>query len=114
MVEPKVIVDFDAEDQLGVLVRRIVVESETRGDLRKQAHAVVETLTYLGSELKVLEVDGTQHAVLIRSRKPDEGYIEIILRKGTELTLERKPGPLPLSRRDYERLIADLKQIMQV
>lgn len=112
MDEVKVTTDIEATDQLGMLVRRVQLESPRKGDLKKQAQAVVEKITYLGGELKVIEADGVSNAVQIRSRKPSEdGYVEIILRDGNWLSLERKPAALHISKGDFERLIRDLKEL---
>src|SRR5438067_7626057 len=112
MDEVKVTTDIEATDQLGMLVRRIQVEALRKGDLRKQATAVVEKITYLGSELKVIEVDGVSDAVQIRSKKAaEDGFVEVILRHGNYLSLERKGAPLHISKGDFERLIRDLKEI---
>ena len=113
MNEVKVTTDIETTDLLGMLVRSIQLESPRKGDLRKQAEAVVEKITYLGSELKVIEVDGVSNAVQIRSRKPaGDGYVEIILRGGNFLSLERKPAALHISRGDFERLTRDLTEII--
>jgi hypothetical protein len=112
MDEVKVTADIEASDQLGMLVRRVQVESPVQGDLRKQAAAIVEKIDYLGSELKVIEVDGIAKAVQIRSRKPaPDGYVEVILRGGNSASLERKGAPLHISKGDFDRLVEDLKQI---
>ena len=109
----KVTTDVEATDLLGMLVRRIQLESPRKGDLRKQAQEVVEKITYLGSELKVIEIDGVSNAVQIRSKKPAEnGYVEVILRGGNFLSLERKPEALHISKGDFERLIRELTRIM--
>ena len=114
MDEVKVTTDIEATDQLGMLVRRVQVETPRRGDLRKQAAAIVDKIDYLGSELKVIEADGVSNAVQIRSRKPaEDGFIEIILRGGNYLSLERKGAPLHISRGEFEKLISDLKQFME-
>ena len=42
MDEVKVTTDIEATDLLGMLVRRIQLESARKGDLRKQAQEVVE------------------------------------------------------------------------
>ena len=112
MDEVKVTADIEASDQLGMLVRRVQVESAVQGDLRKQATSIVEKIDYLGGELKVIEVDGVSMAVQIRSKKaaPD-GYIEVILRGGNFASLERKGAPLHISKADFDRLIQDLKEI---
>ena len=113
MDEVKVTVDVEATDQLGMLVKKIQLESPRKGNLQKQAQAIVEKITYLGGELKVIEVDGVTHAVQIRSRKPaEDGFIEILLRDGNVLSLERKPASLHISKGDFERLIRDLKDVM--
>ena len=113
MDEVKVTTDIEATDRLGMLVRRVQVESLRKGDLRKQAAAVVEKITYLGTELKVIEVDGVSDAVQIRSKKPaEDGYVEVILRRGNYLSLERKGSPLHISKGDFERLIRDLKDVL--
>jgi hypothetical protein len=113
MDEVKVTTDIEATDLLGMLVRRIQLESPRKGDLRKQAQEVVERITYLGSELKVIEVDGVSNAVQIRSKKPAEnGYVEVILRGGNFLSLERKPASLHISKGDFERLIKELTEIL--
>ena len=109
----KVTAEIEATDQLGMLVKRVQFETPKRGDLRKQAEAIVAKIDYLGSELKVIEVDGVSDAVQIRSKKLlADGFIEIILRGGNYLSLERKGAPLHISKRDYERLIRDLKSIL--
>jgi hypothetical protein len=112
MDEVRVTAEIEAADQLGMLLKRIQVDAPQTGDLRKQAAAIVEKIDYLGCELKVIEVDGVSNAVQIRSRKPaKDGYIEIILRGGNYVSLERIGAPLHISKMDYERLIADLKTI---
>jgi len=113
MDEIKVTADIEATDQLGMLVRRVQVETPNQGDLRRQAEAIVQKIDYLGCELKLIEVDGVSKAVQIRSKKPmSDGFIEIILRGGNSLTLERKGAPLHISKDSYERLIRDLKNIL--
>ena len=113
MDEVKVTTDIEATDQLGMLVRRVRLEAPRKGDLKKQAAAVVEKITYLGTELKVIEVDGVSHAVQIRSKKPaEDGFIEVVLRGGDYLSLERKGAPLHISKGDFEKLIKDLKEIL--
>jgi hypothetical protein len=112
MDDLKITTDIEATDQLGMLVRRIEMESPVKGNLRRQAAAIVEKLTYLGSELKVIEVDGFSDAVQIRSKKPaQDGFLEVILRRGNYLSLERKGAPLHISKTDFEKLIRDLKAI---
>ena len=112
MDEIKVTTDIEATDQLGMLIRRIQMETPRKGDLRIQATAIVEKITYLGSELKVIEVDGVSDAVQIRSKKPaEDGFVEVVLRRGNYLSLERKGAPLHISKGDFERLIKDLKEI---
>ena len=113
MDDIKVTADIAATDQLGMLLNRVQLQALRPRDLKKQAAAIVEKIDYLGSELKVIEVDGVSNAVQIRSRKPTaEGYIEIILRGGNYLSLESKGSPLHLSKSVYERLIEDLKKIL--
>ena len=113
MDEVKVTVDIEATDQLGMLVRKIQLESQRKGDLQKQARAIVEKITYLGGDLKVIEVDGVSNAVQIRSRRPaQDGFVEIILRGGNRISLERKPAALHISKGDFEKLIRDLKEIL--
>ena len=111
MDDIKVTANVEATDRPVMVVRRIVIEAPRPGDLRKQASAIVEKISYLGSDLKVIEVDGVSKAVQIRSvKKAAEGFIEIILRGGTYLSLEKKGDPLRLSKEDYERLIRDLQE----
>jgi hypothetical protein len=113
MDEVKVTVDIEATDQLGMLVKKLLLESPRKGSLQKQAEAIVDKINYLGGELKVIEVDGVSNAVQIRSRKPaGNPYIEIILRDGNRLSLERKPEALHISKGDFERLIRDLKDVL--
>ncbi len=111
MDELKVTADIEATDQLGMLLRKVQVESPVQTDLRKQAAAIVEKIDYLGCELKLIEVDGVTKAVQIRSKKaaPD-GFIEVILRGGNFVSLERKGAPLHISKGDFDRLIRDLKE----
>ena len=111
MDEVKITTDIEATDQLGMLLKRVQVEALRQGDLQKQTEAIIEKIDYLG-ELKVIEVDGISNAVQIRSKKPvSGGYIEIILRRGNYLSLERKGGPLHISKSDFDRLVRDLKKI---
>src|SRR6516164_3266322 len=112
MDDIKVTAEIEATDQLGMLLRRVEVETPQAGDLRKQASAIVEKIDYLGCELKVLEVDGVSKAVQIRSKKaaPD-GFIEVILRGGNYASVERKGTPLHISKSDFDRLVRDLKEI---
>src|SRR5215831_8860157 len=113
MDEVKITTDIEATDQLGMLVKRVRMEALRQGDLRKQASAIVDKIDYLGCELKVIEVDGVSNAVQIRSKKPGpDGYIEIILRGGTYLSLERRGSPLHISKGDYERLVRVLKEVL--
>jgi len=112
MDEIKVTAEIEATDHLGLLLRRVQIEAPRTGDLRKQAASIVEKIDYLGCELKVIEVDGISNAVQIRSRKVmSDGFIEIVLRAGNYLSLERKGTPLHISKSDYEKLIRDLKKI---
>jgi hypothetical protein len=112
MDEVKVTTDIEASDQLGMLLRRVQVESPVKGDLRTQTAAIVDRIDYLGCELKVIEVDGVAKAVQIRSKKPaPDGFVEVILRGGNFVSLERKGAPLHISKGDYERLVKDLKEI---
>src|SRR5262245_30705600 len=112
MDEIKVTAEIEARDQLGMLLRRVQVEAPRAGDLRKQATAIVQKIDYLGCELKVIEVDGVANAVQIRSKKVQQDtFIEIILRGGNFLSLERKGAPLHISRNDYDRLLRDLKDM---
>jgi hypothetical protein len=112
MDEIRITAEIEAVDQLGMLVKRVQVEAPRKGDLRKQAAAIVQKIDYLGCELKVIEVDGISNAVQIRSRKvTSEGFLEIVLRAGNYLSLERKGAPLHISKGDYEKLIRDLKDI---
>jgi hypothetical protein len=109
----KVTAEIEATDQLGMLLRRVQVETPHQGELRTQAAAIVEKIDYLGCELKLIEVDGVSKAVQIRSKKPmPDGFIEVILRGGNYLSLERKGAPLHVSKATYERLIRDLKAVL--
>ena len=113
----KVRVDLEAADQLGLLLKRVEMEGPARkrpveAILRKQAAAIVEKVAY-GGELKVIEVDGMSDAVQIRSKKPQtDGYVEVILRNGNFVSLERKPAALHISKGDFERLVRDLGEII--
>ena len=112
----KVTVEVEAVDQLGLLLKRIVMEAPLRkGVLQNQARTVVEKLTYLGGALKVVEVDGVSNAAQIRSVTPEkDGFVEVLLRGGNWLSLERRPGgALHLSKRNFERLVEDLRGVLQ-
>jgi len=112
MDDVKITTDIEATDQLGLLLKSVKVESLRKGDLQKQAKAIVEKITYLGCELKVIEVDAVSNAVQIRSKKPvEDGFIEIILRGGNWLSLERKPAALHISKGDFEKLIRHLAEL---
>jgi len=112
MDDVKITTDIQAADQLGLLLRKLELQSPRKGNIQKQAKDIVEKVTYLGCELKVIEVDGISGAVQIRSKKPaEDGFIEIILRDGNRLSLERRPDALHMSKGTFERLIRDLKEI---
>jgi len=113
MDETNVTAEIEAQDQLGMLVRRIEVRSLRPGDIRKQAASIVQKIDYLGCELKVIEVDGVSNAVQIRSKKPTaDGFIEVVLRGGTFLSFERRGKALHIARSDYDKLVHDLKEIL--
>ena len=113
MDEIKVTTNIEATDHLGMLVKRVQLDSIRSGDVRKQAAAIIEKINYLGSELKVIEADGIANAVQIRSKNPaEDGFIEVILRAGNFLSLERKGAPLHISKGDFDRLIRDLKHCL--
>jgi|SRR5579884_1140659 len=109
----KVQVDLAAADTLGLLLKRVDLESaravkDVRATLRKQSAAVVDKLSFIEA-LKVIEVDGVSLAAQIRSQKPsEEGFIEIILRRGNSISLERRGAPLHLSKPHFERLVQEL------
>jgi hypothetical protein len=110
MDEIKVTADIEATDQLGMLVRKIQLESPVQTNLLTQAGTIIKKIDYLGCELKLIEVDGVSKAVQIRSKKPTaDGFVEVILRGGTFVSLERKGAPLHISRKDFDRLVEDLK-----
>src|SRR5262245_7862173 len=109
-------IDLEAADTLGMLLKSIRVESSRRpanvdAALRKQSAAVVERLNFL-DELKVLEIDGIANAVQIRSTKPSpDGFIEVMLRGGTSISVERKGSALHISKKDFDQLSSELLQI---
>jgi hypothetical protein len=111
-------VEVEAVDQLGLLLKRIVMETRSVGQrpgvLQNQARAIVEKLTYLGGALKVVEVDGVSNAAQIRSATPEkDGFVEVLLRGGNWLSLERRPdGALHLSKGNFGRLVDDLAGIL--
>ena len=110
----KVHVEVEACDQLGVLIRQVRLEAPLRrGSIPEQARSLSEKLTYLGGSLKIIEMDNVSNAALMRSQASrKDGYIEVILRGGNAVTLEKRPsGSLHLSKRDFERLIIDLAGI---
>ena len=110
----KMCVEVEAVDQLGLLLKRVQMEAPSRtGVLQNQARAVVEKVTYLGGPLKVIEVDGVSNAAQIRSGKPEnDHFVEVILRGGNWLALERRPaGALHISKGNFRRLIEDLAGI---
>src|SRR5262245_9515890 len=112
MDELHVTAEIEATDLLGMLVRRIEVKALRAGDIQKQAAAIVKKIDYLGCDLKVIEVDGVSNAVQIRSKKPaPDGFIEVILRGGNYLSLERKGAPMHISKGDYEKLVRDLQSM---
>jgi hypothetical protein len=106
----RVSVEVEAVDQLGLLLKRIELKAPRNGVLLNQARAVVEKVTYLGGALKVIEVDGVSNAAQIRSSVPEnDGYVEVVLRGGNRLSLERRPeGSLHLSKDKFKRLVEDL------
>jgi len=109
-------IDLEAADTLGMLLKSIRVESSRRpanveAALRKQSAAVVERLNFL-DELKVLEIDGIANAVQIRSTKPSpDGFIEVMLRGGTSISVERKGSALHISKKDFDQLSSELLRI---
>jgi hypothetical protein len=112
----KIAVELEAVDQLAMLLRRIALDSPShRGSLQNQARAVVEKLTYLGGSLRIVEVDGVSNAAQIRSVNPEkDGYVEVVLRGGNHVSLERRPaGSVHLSKPNFARLVADLGEILE-
>jgi hypothetical protein len=109
-------IDLEAADSLGMLLKSIRVESGRRptnvaAALRKQSTAIVERLNFL-DELRVLEIDGIANAVQIRSTKPSpDGFIEVMLRGGTSISVERKGSALHISKKDFEQLSSTLLNI---
>ena len=110
-------IDLEAADTLGMLLKSIRVESGHRpanvaAALRKQSAAVVERLNFL-DELKVLEIDGIANVVQIRSTKPSpDGFVEVMLRGGTSISVERKGSALHISKKDFDQLSSTLLQIL--
>ena len=109
----KVDVELEAADRLGMLLKRVHLETvrvpkDIPGTLRKQSAAVVDRLKFLDT-LKVIEVDGVSNAVQIRSEKPaDDGFNEVILRRGNSIAFQRQRGALHISKPHFERLVKDL------
>ena len=109
-------IDLEAADSLGMLLKSIRVESDRRpanvqATLRKQSSAVVERLNFL-DVLRVLEIDGISNAVQIRSTKPSpDGFIEVMLRGGTSISVERKGSALHISKKDFDQLSSELLKI---
>ena len=109
-------VELEAADKLGLLLKRLHVTLGTTAGhvpstLRNQAAAVVERLDYI-DKLRVIEVDGISNAVQIRTEKPsDEGFVEIVLRGGNTVSLEKHGAPLHISRKDFNRLVNDLASL---
>lgn len=98
----RVFVELEAFDRLGLLVRRIearklappVEASAVEGVLRKQAQSVIERITYLNEDFRVVEVDATSACVQLRSELPQKRgnqlyFFNMILREGNALLLER-------------------------
>lgn len=132
-----VTVELEAFDRLGLMLRGIEMRSSRmpeRGTglesrLRRQADAVVERIKYLSEDFRVVEVDGVNGAVQLRSAHPHkEGpflyFSQIVLRGGNSLTLERcrrhseakgmtEPADMNLSRETFARLIEDLAFVSQ-
>jgi hypothetical protein len=110
-------VETEAADKLGLLLKRVVAETQTKprqieASLRKQTETVIDRLKYL-DELKLIEVDGISKAVQIRSRKPaEDGFLEIILQNGNFVSLERRGAPLHISNKHFERVLQDLADIL--
>lgn len=107
-------IDLDAADKLGLLLKRIQLDKtqlpkDIPATLRRQSSNIVERLAFLEA-LKVIEVDGVSHAVQIRSTKrADDGFNEVVLRKGNSVSFERRGAPLHISKTHFERLIRDLQ-----
>ena len=78
-----------------------------KGDLRKQAQAIVEKIDYLGSELKVIEVDGVSNAVQIRSKKPAKtASSKSSCAAETIYRWSGKPSALHISKGDFREVDA--------
>lgn len=114
-----VTVRLEAEDSLAVRLISLRASGSpapgpVRQALERQAHVVVEQITYLGGDLAVIEVDAVSNAVQIRSKKPEAGrFVEVVLREGNLLTLEGRGASIHLSKEDYERLIATVSGLFQ-
>ena len=120
----RVTTELEAEDTLAVLLKRVQFEGlAPRGALRpvleKQAHAIVEKVTYLDGELSLIEVDGVSNAVQIRSKKPtrpapdaEARFVEVLLRGGNSITVEARGAALHVSRDNYNRLVKDIAGLL--
>ena len=114
--------ELEAEDTLAVLLKRINLQGPVRKTpirplLEKQAHTIIDKVTYLDGELSLIEVDAVSNAVQIRSKKPTPAessvrFVDIVLRNGTQITVEARGAALHVSRENYDRLLETLTALL--
>jgi hypothetical protein len=132
--------EFLQEDSIGLLVNSLTVEKDIQEDkdptqyLKHAAEAIEERVNYLLEPLKIVEFDSTSNAVQMRSEKPEVtdgnvSYYELILKSGkwfgyrdycllrrymhrTDDEPSRKIVAFPLTKRQLEKLLSDLIDIL--
>lgn len=138
--ETRVKGDLSHSDSIGFLLNSIEISKnihetdDVAGYLKNAAETIEKRINYLMEPLKVIELDSTTNAVQIRSEKPElqDGhisYFEIVLKAGkwfghrNHLSLHRfsqRQGeegnrsslPFPVTKKQFQRLIDDLLQIL--
>jgi hypothetical protein len=123
----EIVVDIEVSDRLGMLVQSISVygsKSEvTPSVLKKQAREVIDSLSYLDSNLRLIEWDRVSNILQIRGR-PDktEGrpvqFFEIIIDRQLSILLHRRSAneiiSFHLSNECFVRLIDELVRIVRL
>jgi len=123
--------NFEIEDfdKLGLLILGLAVRSKSppRLSLLQQSDSLVEKVTYLEEDFKLVEHDRDTDTSILRSQLPHRventlDYYEIVLKGGDQLSFhrysfdriegKRQRSAANLARIIFERLLADFESVL--
>jgi len=132
--------DLSELDSIGILLNSIEVSKNINEEvnipeyLKEAAEAIEKRINYLMEPLKIIELDSTTNAVQIRSERPESNdgrlsYYELVLKAGKwfgyrnhvsihrysqhpEDEPNRQAVPFPITKKQFQKLIDDLTEIL--